>query len=137
MTLRVALKKKGLKFHIQRTSLHACMVQMFGSPLMTWLHISSSLSRMTCRSILRVICSHPLIHTLLRMQICFMRTSNRCTQILRNTRTWPPQSSQIFILQSISIFILEIFMKIPRGRGGVFLHLRLFLTSYPLLQETM
>ena len=28
-------------------------------------------------------------------------------------------------------------MEIHRGRGGVFLHLRLFLTSYPLLQETI
>ena len=28
-------------------------------------------------------------------------------------------------------------MEINRGRDGVFLHLRLFLTSYPLLQETM
>jgi hypothetical protein len=56
---------------------------------------------------------------------------------LRNTGTWPPQSSQRFILQRGSIFILEISMEIQRGRGSVFLHLRLFLTSYPLLQGTM
>jgi hypothetical protein len=66
-----------------------------------------------------------------------MRTSNRCAWVLRNTGTWPPQSSHRFILQSGSIFILEISMEIHKGRGGVFLHLRLFFTSYPLLQEIM
>jgi hypothetical protein len=110
---------------------------MCGSLVMIWLQICSAPSRMTCHSILRVIFSHPLMHTLLRMHICFMRTSDRCAQILRNTRTWPPQSSQRFILQRGSIFILDISMEIHKGRGGVFLHLRLFLTSYPLLQETM
>jgi hypothetical protein len=34
-------------------------------------------------------------------------------------------------------FILHISIEIHRGRGDVFLHLRLFLTSYPLPQETM
>jgi hypothetical protein len=92
---------------------------------------------MTFHNILRVIFNHPLVHTLLRMKIRFMRTSNRCAQILKNTRTWPSQSCQRFILQSGSIFILEISMEIHKRRGGVFLHLRLFLTSYPLLQETM
>jgi hypothetical protein len=65
--------------------------------------------RMTYHNILKVSFSHPLVHTLLRMHICFMRNSNRCAQILRNTRTWPSQSNQRFILQGINIFILGIF----------------------------
>jgi hypothetical protein len=121
----------------QRSDPHTYMIQIFGGLVMIWLQICSAPSRMTCHSILRVIFNHPLIHTLLKMQVCFMRTSNRCAQILRNTRTWPPQNNQRFILQSKSTFILEISMEIHRGRGGVFLHLSLFLTSYPLLQETM
>jgi hypothetical protein len=80
---------------------------------------------------------HPLVHTLLRMQIFLMRTSDHCTQFLRNTRTWPPQRIHRFILQSVSIFIMEISMEIQRGRGDVFLHRRFFLTTYPLLQEFM
>jgi hypothetical protein len=137
MTLRVALKQRGLSFHHQRSGPHTYMIQMFGNLVMIWLQICSTPSRMTCHSILKVIFSHPLVHTLLRMQICFMRTSNHSAQILRNTRTWPPQSSQRFILQSGSIFTLEISMEIHKGRGDVFLHLRLFLTSHPLLQRTM
>jgi hypothetical protein len=35
--LRLAFKKKGLSFHIQRTSLHAYMIQMCGSIMMIWL----------------------------------------------------------------------------------------------------
>jgi hypothetical protein len=112
------------------------MIQMFGKPsddMVTDLFFpfEDDLSQHS------MIFIHPLVHTLLRMHICFMRTSNHCAHILRNTRMWPPQSSQRFILQSGSIFILDISMEIHRGRGGVFLHLRLFLTSYPLLQETM
>jgi hypothetical protein len=110
------------------------MIQMFGNLLMTCLQICFALSRMTCRSMIFI---HPLVHTLLRMQICFMSTSNHCAQVLRNTRTWPPQSSHRFILQRGSIFILDISMEIHRGRGGVFLHLRLFLTYYPLLRKIM
>jgi hypothetical protein len=67
----------------------------------------------------------------------FMKTSNHCAHILMTIRTWLSQSSQRFILQRGSIFILDISMGIHRGRGSVFLHLRLFITSYPLLQETM
>jgi hypothetical protein len=92
---------------------------------------------MTYHSILRVIFSHPLIHTLLRKMICFMRTFNYCAYILRNTKRWQPQNSRRLVLQRKIIFILDIFMKFLRGRGDVFIHLRLFLTSYPLLQEAM
>jgi hypothetical protein len=34
MTLRVALKQKGLKCHLQRTGLHASMIHTFGSMVM-------------------------------------------------------------------------------------------------------
>jgi hypothetical protein len=91
MTLRVALRKRGC--HHQRSGPHTYMIQIFGFLVMIWLQICSTPSRMTCDNIPRVIFNHPLVHTLLRMQICFMRTSNRCAQILRNTRTWPSQSS--------------------------------------------
>jgi hypothetical protein len=67
MTLRVALRKRGLKFHLQRVVLHACMINVFGILVMIWLHICSSPSRMTCRNILRVIFNYPFIHSLLRM----------------------------------------------------------------------
>jgi hypothetical protein len=67
----------------------------------------------------------------------FYEDSNHCAHILRNTRTWPPHSSKRFILQRRIIFILDISMEIDRGKDDVFLHLRLFLTSYPLLQETI
>jgi hypothetical protein len=85
MTLRVALRHRGLKFHLHRTDLHACMIQMFGSLVMTWLHIHFSLSRMTCHSMILI---HPLIHTLLRMHVLFMRILNHYTQIFRITMTW-------------------------------------------------
>ena len=113
MTLRVAPRQRG--FHHHRSGPRTYMIQMFGYLVMIWLQICSTPSRMTCHNILTVIFNHPLVHTLLRVHICFMRTSNHCAQILRNTRTWPPQSSQRFILQSGSIFILEIHWE----RGGV------------------
>jgi hypothetical protein len=84
---------EGLKCHLQRTGLHTCMIQIFGSLVMIWLQICSSPSRMTCHNILRVIFIHPLIHTLLRMQICSMRTFSHYAQILIDTRSWPTQSS--------------------------------------------
>jgi hypothetical protein len=112
MTLRVALKNKRLKCHFQRDGLHACMIHMFDNLVMTWLQISSAPSRMTCHSMMFI---HPLVHTLLRMHICFMRNFDHCAQILRNTRTWPPQNSHRFIFKRKSIFILEISMEIHKG----------------------
>jgi hypothetical protein len=137
MSLRVALKQRGLSFRHQRCGPHTYIIRIFGGLVTIWLHIYSAPSRMTCHNILKVISNHPLVHTLLRMQIFFMRTSKRCAHILRNTRMWPPQSNRRFVLQSRSIFILEISMEIHKERDGVFLHLRLFLTSYPLIQGTM
>jgi hypothetical protein len=49
----------------------------------------------------------------------------------------PPLNSQRFIIQSETIFILEISIEIHMGKGNVFLHPRLFFTSYPLLQDTL
>jgi hypothetical protein len=66
-----------------------------------------------------------------------MRILNLCAQILRITKMWPPQSNKRFILQNKSIFVLDIFIRISRGRGNVFLHLIWFLTSYRLLEETI
>jgi hypothetical protein len=37
MTLRVALRQRGLKCHLHRTGLHACMILIFGSLVMIWL----------------------------------------------------------------------------------------------------
>jgi hypothetical protein len=34
MTLRVALRAKGVDFHLQRNGLHACMIHMFGILMM-------------------------------------------------------------------------------------------------------
>jgi hypothetical protein len=112
-------QEKGLKFHLQRTGLHACMIQMFGNLVMIWLQICSAPSRMTCRNILRVIFSHPLIHTLLRMQICSMRIFNHCAQILIDTRSWPAQSSLRSTLPNKSTFMLRLWAGICRQRRDV------------------
>jgi hypothetical protein len=100
MEFRVVLTQRGLDFHHQRSGPHTYMIKMFGNLVMIWLHIFSTPLRMTCHDILRVMSFHPLIHTLLRMQICFMRNFNCCSHILRNTRTWPRQRNQRFILRS-------------------------------------
>jgi hypothetical protein len=71
-------------------------------------------SRMTCRNILRVIFSHPLIHTLLRMQICSMRIFNHYAQILIDTRSWPAWGSLRSTLPNESTFMLRLLVGICR-----------------------
>jgi hypothetical protein len=51
-------------------------------------------SRMTCHNILRVIFSHPLICTLLRIQICSVRIFSHRAQTLIDTRSWPARGTR-------------------------------------------
>jgi hypothetical protein len=114
MKLREALKKKGFIYHRQRTSLHTCMIHIFGNLVMIWLQICSTPLRMTCRSIRRVIFGHHLICTLLGMQICSLSNFNHCAQILIDTRSWPSRDTLRSTLPKGSTFILKFLVGIYR-----------------------
>jgi hypothetical protein len=88
---------------------------------MMWLQTFSSFSRMTCHSIFIVISILPLMNTLLRMQVCSMRTFSHCAHILIDTRSCPTQSSLRSTLPNISTFMLRLWSGICRKRKRLFL----------------